>query len=154
MVECELPTRFASSLDERPALLRAPLRRCAMRLEYRFFCSSMGSGNCRYPVGYQYCKDFYRHLTSPTIRVWLTVSFLKQFAGECVWIISEINECGLATGPAAMSALENIMPREKISFPGFDGSKLSALLELPDKSSLGYVLFAHCFSCGKDLASA
>jgi uncharacterized OsmC-like protein/alpha/beta superfamily hydrolase len=93
-------------------------------------------------------------MTSPTIRVWLTVSFLKQFAGECVWIISEINECGLATGPAAMSALENIMPREKISFPGFDGSELSALLELPDKSPLGYVLFAHCFSCGKDLASA
>ena len=46
------------------------------------------------------------------------------------------------------------MPREKISFPGFDGSELSALLELPDEKPLGYVLFAHCFSCGKDLASA
>ncbi len=46
------------------------------------------------------------------------------------------------------------MPKEKISFPGFDGSELAALLEFPDENPLGYVLFAHCFSCGKDIASA
>ncbi len=46
------------------------------------------------------------------------------------------------------------MAREKLQFTGFDGSSLAALLETPDQSPLGYVLFAHCFSCGKDIAAA
>lgn len=46
------------------------------------------------------------------------------------------------------------MPRQKLEFEGFDGSLLSALLEYPNHTPRAYVLFAHCFSCGKDIAAA
>ncbi len=46
------------------------------------------------------------------------------------------------------------MAREKLTFEGFDGSTLAALLETPDQDPLAFVLFVHCFSCSKDLASA
>jgi uncharacterized OsmC-like protein/fermentation-respiration switch protein FrsA (DUF1100 family) len=46
------------------------------------------------------------------------------------------------------------MPRQKVNFEGYDGSLLSALLEYPSHAPRAYVLFAHCFSCGKDIAAA
>jgi uncharacterized OsmC-like protein/fermentation-respiration switch protein FrsA (DUF1100 family) len=46
------------------------------------------------------------------------------------------------------------MPRKKLDFEGYDGSLLSALLEYPSHTPRAYVLFAHCFSCGKDIAAA
>ncbi len=46
------------------------------------------------------------------------------------------------------------MSREKLEFPGYDGSRLAALLELPDEQPQAYAIFAHCFSCGKDIAAA
>lgn len=46
------------------------------------------------------------------------------------------------------------MPREKLTFTGFDGNSLAALLEVPDQTPHAFVLFAHCFSCGKDIAAA
>ncbi len=44
--------------------------------------------------------------------------------------------------------------RQKIEFPGQDGSTLAGLLETPDTAPLGTALFAHCFTCGKDIAAA
>ena len=43
--------------------------------------------------------------------------------------------------------------RKKIEFPS-QGQNLAALLETPDQAIRAYVLFAHCFTCGKDVAAA
>lgn len=44
--------------------------------------------------------------------------------------------------------------RHKTEFPGQDGSLLAGLLETPDEVPKGTALFAHCFTCGKDIAAA
>jgi len=46
------------------------------------------------------------------------------------------------------------MPTEHITFPGHDGSKLAARLDLPSGPHLATALFAHCFTCGKDIHAA
>lgn len=43
--------------------------------------------------------------------------------------------------------------RKKIEFKS-QGYTLAGLLELPDEEPIAYVLFAHCFTCGKDVAAA
>lgn len=44
--------------------------------------------------------------------------------------------------------------REKLSFTGHDGSTLAGLMELPEGEIKGHALFAHCFTCGKDIVAA
>ncbi|MFK7733123.1 MAG: alpha/beta fold hydrolase [Pseudomonadales bacterium] len=44
--------------------------------------------------------------------------------------------------------------REKINFQGHDGSLLAGLAEYPEGEIISYALFAHCFTCGKDIAAA
>lgn len=44
-----------------------------------------------------------------------------------------------------------IMPSQKIMFPGSQGFELAAKLDTPDGVPKAYALFAHCFTCGKDL---
>lgn len=39
----------------------------------------------------------------------------------------------------------------KIEFPGHSGARLAARLDLPDGPVRAYALFAHCFTCSKDL---
>lgn len=46
------------------------------------------------------------------------------------------------------------MPTERVTFPGHDGSTLAARLDLPDGPVLATALFAHCFTCGKDIQAA
>ena len=46
------------------------------------------------------------------------------------------------------------MAREKVEFTNNDGIKLAGALELPEGTPHGYVLFAHCFTCGKDIGAA
>ncbi|MEQ6247654.1 bifunctional alpha/beta hydrolase/OsmC family protein [Sulfitobacter sp. HNIBRBA3233] len=46
------------------------------------------------------------------------------------------------------------MPGKRISFPGHDGSPLAARLDMPAGPHLGTALFAHCFTCGKDIPAA
>jgi putative redox protein len=46
------------------------------------------------------------------------------------------------------------MPTQRISFEGHDGSTLAARLDMPDGPRLATALFAHCFTCGKDIAAA
>jgi uncharacterized OsmC-like protein/fermentation-respiration switch protein FrsA (DUF1100 family) len=41
----------------------------------------------------------------------------------------------------------------KVTFPGFDGSLLAARLDVPSKPR-AFALFAHCFTCGKDILAA
>lgn len=45
------------------------------------------------------------------------------------------------------------MKKQKITFQNPQGISLSGLLEAPDAPS-AYALFAHCFTCGKDIKAA
>lgn len=46
------------------------------------------------------------------------------------------------------------MPTERVSFKGHSGAQLAARLDLPTGPHLATALFAHCFTCGKDIAAA
>jgi putative redox protein len=46
------------------------------------------------------------------------------------------------------------MAIKRITFPGHDGGTLDARLDLPDGPHLATALFAHCFTCGKDIPAA
>ena len=46
------------------------------------------------------------------------------------------------------------MPTEKFTFAGHSGHDLAARLDRPDGPQLATALFAHCFTCGKDIAAA
>jgi alpha/beta superfamily hydrolase len=43
---------------------------------------------------------------------------------------------------------------ERVAFPGTAGQKLAARLDAPDQAPTAYALFAHCFTCGKDVFAA
>lgn len=43
---------------------------------------------------------------------------------------------------------------EKLTFPGSDGADLAARLDLPEGPPAAYALFAHCFTCTKDIFAA
>ncbi|TCP48464.1 putative redox protein [Tamaricihabitans halophyticus] len=42
----------------------------------------------------------------------------------------------------------------RLEFPGSHGAALAARLELPERRPRAFALFAHCFTCGKDLVAA
>ena len=46
------------------------------------------------------------------------------------------------------------MQAERLEFTGADGHKLAARLDQPDGTPRAYALFAHCFTCGKDVFAA
>lgn len=46
------------------------------------------------------------------------------------------------------------MKTERLEFTGFDGSTLAARLDLPVGKPAAYALFAHCFTCSKDIPAA
>jgi len=46
------------------------------------------------------------------------------------------------------------MPTTRFSFTGHDGSELAARLDMPDGPHLATALFAHCFTCSKDIPAA
>ncbi len=46
------------------------------------------------------------------------------------------------------------MKTEKITFPGHSGEILAARLDAPDTPPRAYALFAHCFTCTKDIFAA
>lgn len=43
---------------------------------------------------------------------------------------------------------------QRVTFPGANGHELAARLDLPAGQPRAYALFAHCFTCSKDLAAA
>jgi putative redox protein len=49
---------------------------------------------------------------------------------------------------------EASVPNGRFQFLGSDGFKLAAALDLPDGEPVAYALFAHCFTCGKDVLAA
>jgi putative redox protein len=46
------------------------------------------------------------------------------------------------------------VPNERFQFTGSDGHQLAATLDRPDSEPTAYALFAHCFTCGKDVLAA
>src|SRR5262245_63532377 len=46
------------------------------------------------------------------------------------------------------------MPAERFDFPNAKGEKLAAVLDLPEGTPRAYALFAHCFTCGKNVVAA
>ena len=46
------------------------------------------------------------------------------------------------------------MPTERITFDGHAGDALAARLDLPEGPHLATAIFAHCFTCGKDITAA
>lgn len=46
------------------------------------------------------------------------------------------------------------MKTTKIEFPGHDGQLLAARLDAPVRKPTAYALFAHCFTCTKDIVAA
>lgn len=46
------------------------------------------------------------------------------------------------------------MKVEAVTFTGSDGQRLAARLDGPDEAPVAYALFAHCFTCGKNVFAA
>jgi uncharacterized OsmC-like protein/pimeloyl-ACP methyl ester carboxylesterase len=46
------------------------------------------------------------------------------------------------------------VPTERFQFTGSEGQQLAAALDLPEREPVAYALFAHCFTCGKDVLAA
>ena len=46
------------------------------------------------------------------------------------------------------------MPAERFDFPNAKGEMLAAVLDLPEGAPRAYALFAHCFTCGKNVVAA
>jgi len=46
------------------------------------------------------------------------------------------------------------VPTERFQFAGTGGHQLAAALDLPDGAITAYALFAHCFTCSKDVLAA
>jgi len=46
------------------------------------------------------------------------------------------------------------MKVEPVTFTGRDGQKLAARLDRPEEAPRAFALFAHCFTCGKDVFAA
>jgi putative redox protein len=49
---------------------------------------------------------------------------------------------------------EQIVRTERFDFPNSQGQPLAALLDLPAAEPAAFALFAHCFTCGKDILAA
>jgi len=50
--------------------------------------------------------------------------------------------------------MENAVPTERFQFTSAQGHQLDAALDLPEGTPHAYALFAHCFTCGKDVLAA
>jgi uncharacterized OsmC-like protein/alpha-beta hydrolase superfamily lysophospholipase len=46
------------------------------------------------------------------------------------------------------------MPAERFDFPNASGERLAALIDRPPGAPRAFALFAHCFTCGKDIRAA
>lgn len=46
------------------------------------------------------------------------------------------------------------MQSKNVSFPNADGDTLSGILDMPDSEPRAFALFAHCFTCSKNLKAA
>jgi uncharacterized OsmC-like protein/pimeloyl-ACP methyl ester carboxylesterase len=57
-------------------------------------------------------------------------------------------------GEVKITTMEVTVPSEKLQFTGSEGHLLAAALDMPEREPVAYALFAHCFTCGKDVLAA
>jgi len=50
--------------------------------------------------------------------------------------------------------MPNVMPNLNVTFPNTRGETLAGILNMPASQPLAYALFAHCFTCSKDIKAA
>jgi uncharacterized OsmC-like protein/fermentation-respiration switch protein FrsA (DUF1100 family) len=50
--------------------------------------------------------------------------------------------------------MEADVPTERFQFTSSEGHQLAAALDMPEQEPKAYALFAHCFTCGKDVLAA
>ncbi len=60
----------------------------------------------------------------------------------------------MRTSETAHDASDVPMPTRSLTFDNGRGQQLSARLDLPDGAPRGYALFAHCFTCSKNLGAS
>src|SRR6266480_5338287 len=68
--------------------------------------------------------------------------------------VSQVYNCPLKGRGIPPPLWRPTMPTERFQFTGSEGQQLAASLDLPERKPLGYALFAHCFTCGKDVLAA
>src|SRR6202451_2914437 len=59
-----------------------------------------------------------------------------------------------ATDTKRSKSWRSNVPHERFQFTGSEGQQLAAALDLPEHEPKAYALFAHCFTCGKDVLAA
>src|SRR5436305_4917047 len=83
---------------------------------------------------------------------------MRPGTGRCAGIITAAirgrNSATPATRATLTRQMESNVPTERFQFRGEGGHQLAAALDLPDGEPLAYALFAHCFTCGKDVLAA
>src|SRR3954454_10489626 len=82
------------------------------------------------------------------------ISIQSSASGPTITPISLVRSCAIYAGPIRGSRRGSDMPSERFEFSNARGEKLSALLDRPAAEPVAYALFAHCFTCGKDVLAA
>src|SRR4051812_16384574 len=59
-----------------------------------------------------------------------------------------------SSAACSASASPRVLKTERVAFAGSDAQQLAARLDAPDETASAYALFAHCFTCGKDVFAA
>jgi len=74
------------------------------------------------------------------------------------WYITRMVQDLVATlearAPEVVRRREQRMRSQRFDFPGAAGQRLSGRLDAPDGPTATTALFAHCFTCGKDVLAA
>src|SRR3954468_16279161 len=83
-----------------------------------------------------------------------SISIQSSASGPTITPISLVRSCAICAGPTRGSRRGSEMPSERFEFPNARGEKLAALLDRPGAEPVAYALFAHCFTCGKDVLAA
>src|SRR3954471_5811085 len=83
---------------------------------------------------------------------WTSVQ--SSASGPTITPISLVRSCAIYAGPIRGSRRGSDMPSERFEFPNARGEKLAAVLDRPAAEPIAYALFAHCFTCGKDVLAA
>jgi pimeloyl-ACP methyl ester carboxylesterase len=69
-----------------------------------------------------------------------------------ILLTSPVSFASATGGSSQFGGIE--MKIERVEFQGSEGQKLAARLDRPDGPTIAYALFAHCFTCGKDIFAA
>ena len=108
----------------------------ANRRSRRFVWAVVGPLTCRNTA-----RPVPRALRSARRPVWTTLPTCRDYAARYA--------------PAQRRRRRNVpMTSDRVEFPGSGNTRLTGRLDLPEAEPLAYVLFAHCFTCSKDVLAA